>query len=167
MSDQYHSHRVHIYYEDTDLSGVVYHANYLKYFERAREHMLGRARLVQLLEEEGKGFVVYKCSLTFKKGAKLGDDEVDRSLCGQWGVANTSSRLEIEGGGVECGFSIDIFCDDRRQLIKPRLDQLSGLFKKIQQPAKGGGDQLGKRPVHVIAERRFDLAPRLLGRLQI
>ena len=64
MSD-YHSHRVHIYYEDTDLSGVVYHANYLKYFERAREHMLGRAKLVQLLEEEGKGFVVCKCSLTF------------------------------------------------------------------------------------------------------
>lgn len=80
MSDQYHSHRVHIYYEDTDLSGVVYHANYLKYFERAREHMLGRARLVQLLEEEGKGFVVYKCSLTFKKGAKLGDEIEVRSV---------------------------------------------------------------------------------------
>ena len=33
-----HEHRVQIYYEDTDHSGVVYHANYLKYFERAREH---------------------------------------------------------------------------------------------------------------------------------
>ena len=70
----YHAHRVNIYYEDTDLSGVVYHANYLKYFERAREHMLGRRELVRLLEEEGLGFVVYKCALTFKKGARLGDE---------------------------------------------------------------------------------------------
>ena len=36
-----HRHEIQIYYEDTDHSGVVYHANYLKYFERAREHMLG------------------------------------------------------------------------------------------------------------------------------
>jgi len=69
-----HTHPVHIYYEDTDLSGVVYHANYLKYFERAREHMLGRAELVRLLDEDGVGFVVYKCSMTFRKGARLGDE---------------------------------------------------------------------------------------------
>ena len=36
-----HVHPVQINYEDTDHSGVVYHANYLKYFERAREHSLG------------------------------------------------------------------------------------------------------------------------------
>ncbi len=35
---------VTIYYEDTDFTGVVYHANYLKYFERAREELLGVAR---------------------------------------------------------------------------------------------------------------------------
>lgn len=68
-----HTHRVHIYYEDTDLSGVVYHANYLKYFERAREHMLGRAELVRLLEEDGVGFVVYKVELSYRRGARLGD----------------------------------------------------------------------------------------------
>ena len=32
-------HPVTIYYEDTDLSGMVYHANYIKYFERAREEI--------------------------------------------------------------------------------------------------------------------------------
>jgi tol-pal system-associated acyl-CoA thioesterase len=68
-----HSHRVQIYYEDTDHSGLVYHANYLKYFERAREHLLGPRELVRLLTEEGKGFVVYKCELTFKQGAVFGD----------------------------------------------------------------------------------------------
>lgn len=68
-----HIHRVQIYYEDTDHSGLVYHANYLKYFERAREHLLGTEELVRLLNEEGKGFVVYKCEMTFKEGAVFGD----------------------------------------------------------------------------------------------
>ena len=68
-----HVHHVQIYYEDTDLSGVVYHANYLKYFERAREHLLGPAELVRLWDDDGIGFVVYKCELTFKEGARLGD----------------------------------------------------------------------------------------------
>lgn len=64
---------VQIYYEDTDHSGLVYHANYLKYFERAREHLLGVEELVRLLHEDGVGFVVYKCELTFKQGAVFGD----------------------------------------------------------------------------------------------
>jgi tol-pal system-associated acyl-CoA thioesterase len=68
-----HVHPVQIYYEDTDFSGVVYHANYLKYFERAREHLLGVDELVRLYRETGIGFVVYKCELTFKEGAVFGD----------------------------------------------------------------------------------------------
>lgn len=68
-----HEHAVQIYYEDTDHSGVVYHANYLKYFERAREHMLGVRELRRLLEEDGIGFVVYKAELTYKQGAVFGD----------------------------------------------------------------------------------------------
>lgn len=67
-----HVFPVQIYYEDTDHSGLVYHANYLKYFERAREHVLGVEHLVRLLED-GLGFVVYKCELTFKQGAVFGD----------------------------------------------------------------------------------------------
>ena len=64
---------VQIYYEDTDHSGLVYHANYLKYFERAREHVLGVEELVRLYRDDGIGFVVYKCELTFKEGAVFGD----------------------------------------------------------------------------------------------
>lgn len=67
------THPVQIYYEDTDHSGLVYHANYLKYFERAREHLLGVDELVRLLNEDGIGFVVYKAELTFLKGAVFGD----------------------------------------------------------------------------------------------
>ena len=68
-----HIFEFQIYYEDTDLSGIVYHANYLKYFERAREHLLGVDELVRLYYEDQIGFVVYKAELTFKEGARLGD----------------------------------------------------------------------------------------------
>lgn len=66
-------HPVQVYYEDTDHSGVVYHANYLKYFERAREHLLGVNELVRLYREDGIGFVVYKAELTYREGAVFGD----------------------------------------------------------------------------------------------
>lgn len=74
-----HEHRVQIYYEDTDHSGVVYHANYLKYFERAREHLIGTNELRRLLEEDGVGFVVYKAELTYKQGAVFGDEVTVRT----------------------------------------------------------------------------------------
>ncbi|MEN0062566.1 MAG: YbgC/FadM family acyl-CoA thioesterase [Myxococcota bacterium] len=69
-----HVHPVSIYYEDTDHSGIVYHANYLKYCERAREHLLGRDRLVSMYRDQGTGFVVYKAEMTFKEGAVFGDE---------------------------------------------------------------------------------------------
>jgi acyl-CoA thioester hydrolase len=69
-----HVHRVSVYYEDTDFSGLVYHANYLKYCERAREHLLGRGELVRLFREDGIGFVVYRAELSFKEGAMFGDE---------------------------------------------------------------------------------------------
>ena len=73
-SEEFHVHKVRIYYEDTDVSGLVYHANYLKYFERAREHIIGPDELVRLLQEDGLGFVVYKAEMTFREGARLGDE---------------------------------------------------------------------------------------------
>ncbi len=69
-----HRFDVSVYYEDTDFSGLVYHANYLKYFERAREHLLGRSVLLAMFRDEGLGFVVYEANLRFKEGAVFGDE---------------------------------------------------------------------------------------------
>ena len=71
---QPHVFPVSVYYEDTDFSGLVYHANYLKYCERAREHVLGRSALVALYRDHGIGFVVYRAELAFKEGARFGDE---------------------------------------------------------------------------------------------
>ncbi len=78
-----------VYYEDTDFSGVVYHANYLKYFERSREHMLGIQALARLYKEDGLGFVVYKIEMTFRRPAVHADELVVRSF--SW----TESPLRI------------------------------------------------------------------------
>lgn len=63
---------VQIYYEDTDLSGFVYHSNYLKYFERAREHLIGVKRLLKWADD-GFHFVVAHADISYLFPARLGD----------------------------------------------------------------------------------------------
>lgn len=61
---------VRIYYEDTDAGGVVYHANYVKYLERARtEYFRTHGFLVAKLAEEGFIFPVVRLELDFKSPA--------------------------------------------------------------------------------------------------
>ncbi len=62
-----------VYYEDTDFTGYVYHANYLKFFERAREELFGRQRLKDMFDS-GKHFVVKDAQLSFHKPARHGDE---------------------------------------------------------------------------------------------
>lgn len=61
---------IRIYYEDTDAAGVVYHANYIKYLERARtEYFRMHGFLVAKLAEEGFVFPVIKLEIDFKAAA--------------------------------------------------------------------------------------------------
>ncbi len=62
-----------VYYEDTDHSGVVYHANYLKFFERAREDIIGINTLSDMWHNQGVGFAVYKIAIQYHDGAVFGD----------------------------------------------------------------------------------------------
>lgn len=64
--------RIPVYYEDTDLSGNVFHANYLKFFERSRSELLGR-KLLKKLFDEGRQFVVREMQVKYHKPARLGD----------------------------------------------------------------------------------------------
>ncbi|MCE9686418.1 thioesterase family protein [Shewanella sp. AS16] len=66
-------HNVQIYYEDTDFSGVVYHPNFLKYFERAREHVIGAGVLSRLWHEQQLGFAVYKTEMLCLEGVEFAD----------------------------------------------------------------------------------------------
>ena len=72
---------VRVYFEDTDAGGVVYHASYLKFFERARTECL---RLLgwnqgELLKNASCAFVVSDLSIQYKRPAKLDDILVIRT----------------------------------------------------------------------------------------
>jgi acyl-CoA thioester hydrolase len=70
-----HGYRVRIYYEDTDSSGLVYHANYLRFAERARTEMLRDLGFDHpaLLAEGGVAFVVRQLAADFRAPARLDD----------------------------------------------------------------------------------------------
>lgn len=66
---------VRVYYEDTDAGGIVYYANYLKFFERARTEWLRQINVGQhaLLQEHDAMFVVKSVSAEYHAPAKLDD----------------------------------------------------------------------------------------------
>lgn len=74
--DRAHRFPVRVYFEDTDLSGIVYHANYLRYMERARSDMLRLVGIDQRgTHEAGDGvYAVADLSIRFRRPAKLDDD---------------------------------------------------------------------------------------------
>ena len=76
------SHNVKIYYEDTDSGGVVYYANYLKYFERARTEALLTIGLSNLkIKAEFNCLIIVKsCNIEYKKSAYLEDNLTIKSF---------------------------------------------------------------------------------------
>lgn len=72
---------VRVYYEDTDAGGIVYYANYLKFFERARTEWLRALGIDQhtLRDQHGAIFVVRSASVDYLASARL-DDEVKLTL---------------------------------------------------------------------------------------
>ena len=72
--------RLKIYIEDTDFQGVVYHSNYLKYFERARSEFLSANKVSQKeLRKLNLAFVIKKINLEYIAAAELGDNLIIKS----------------------------------------------------------------------------------------
>jgi acyl-CoA thioester hydrolase len=88
-----HRFAVRAYFEDTDLSGVVYHANYLKWFERARSDMLRQLGLDQRAAfEAGEGaYAVADLSIRYAAPARLDDFVLIETRTEQ--IAAASCRL--------------------------------------------------------------------------
>lgn len=94
---------VKIYYEDTDSLGVVYYANYLKYFERGRTELILQAGAnVQDWNELGYVLVVHKITVTFHKPAKLGD------------VVQVVTRAIPKGGDFRLHMEQEVWRDGER-----------------------------------------------------
>lgn len=71
-----HQLPVRIYYEDTDFTGMVYHANYLRYFERGRSdffRIAGISHTALLNQAEPTAFTIVRIELDFKRAARVDD----------------------------------------------------------------------------------------------
>jgi acyl-CoA thioester hydrolase len=102
---------IRIYYEDTDCGGVVYYANYLKYFERARTHYLEeRGVSVKGLLSEGTQFMVVHAEVDYRSPARYGETlEIETTLAkeGRAGLKfshivreRLSQRVVVEGSAT-------------------------------------------------------------------
>jgi len=92
-----------VYYEDTDLSGVVYHANYLRYMERGRTEFFRLAGiwLAQLGEGEQLAWTLRKAALEYHRPARLDDAlEVHTRCTSLSGARMTAAQKVMSAGAV-------------------------------------------------------------------
>jgi acyl-CoA thioester hydrolase len=91
---------VRIYYEDTDCGGVVYYANYLKYFERARtQYLEDRGLSVAGLMKAGRVFVVVHAEVEYRAPAYYGETlEIETTIPEMSPASITFSHVVRERG---------------------------------------------------------------------
>ena len=113
---------IKIYYEDTDAQGVVYYANYLRFFERARTEYLSDVGYEQKnLMEQGAIFVVREVTIEFKQPAYLDQQiEVHTQIIKAGRVSfDFSQEVFSNEGDLLCGGVIKCGCLDSKE-FKPK-----------------------------------------------
>ncbi|WP_318520488.1 tol-pal system-associated acyl-CoA thioesterase [Photobacterium leiognathi] len=113
---------VTIYYEDTDVGGLVYHANYLKFFERARTEYLRTIGLhQQQLFSQNISFVVCNVNIDFLRGAKLDDQLMVHTELQNPKGASIEFHHELVNSSNEvlCKALVKVACIDPTKM-KPR-----------------------------------------------
>ncbi|WP_374642611.1 tol-pal system-associated acyl-CoA thioesterase [Tabrizicola sp.] len=96
-----HQFRTRVYYEDTDLAGIVYYANYLKFIERARTEWVTSLGVDQMALRDAQGivFAVRRVEADFLRPARFGDDlVVETRLQGLGGARIVLEQLVLRGG---------------------------------------------------------------------
>lgn len=91
------SFRHRVYYEDTDASGVVYHARYLAFFERTRSEFLRALGFDQqrLMEREGIAFTLSDLSIRYRRPARLDDELIVTAEVERAGAASVQFRQRM------------------------------------------------------------------------
>ena len=118
-SDQRRRHRlpVRVYFEDTDAGGIVYHANYLKFAERARTEMLREVGLDHptLQRECGIAFTVRRCTLDCLTPGRLDDRlEVETEIIRRGGASLSFFQRILRGPDVVARVEIRVALVDAR-----------------------------------------------------
>jgi len=123
-----HLYAVRVYYEDTDLSGVTYHANYLRWFERARSDLLRLLEIDQRAAvEAGEGaYAVADLAIRYLRPAKLDDDVVIETRCTQLRAASCRMQQRALRGDdllAEADLRVGFVAPDGRPRRQPQAWQ--------------------------------------------
>src|SRR5258708_17245368 len=111
-----HVHGLRVYYEDTDVAGVVYYANHLKYAERARTEMMRAAGAThaELIERHGIAFAVRHCAIDYKRPARLDDWlEVETSITSIGAATVDALQLVRRARQTLAELKVQLVCVDR------------------------------------------------------
>lgn len=115
---------VRIYYEDTDAAGIVYHAHYLRFMERARSEWL-RDHVVsahELASRDSVLFAVRSVTIEFFKPARLDDLlAVTAEPTSIRGASLTLRQVCWRGGESICEAKVDLVCVDAETFAPRRL----------------------------------------------
>ncbi|HEU5073729.1 MAG TPA: tol-pal system-associated acyl-CoA thioesterase [Polyangiaceae bacterium] len=121
--------RARVYLEDTDAGGIVYHASYLRYMERARTEALRQAGIQQSQTfQQDLSFVLHSMTIRFHAAARL-DDEIEAScLLTEARAASLCFRQEVKNsvtGQLYSSADVVVACirlsDQRPRRVPPEL----------------------------------------------
>jgi acyl-CoA thioester hydrolase len=125
-----HLYAVRVYSEDTDLSGITYHANYLRWFERARSDLLRLLGIDQRAAiesgargEDGGAYALSEVALKYLRPAKLDDDVVITTICTELGAASCRMHQIARRGDedlCEASLRVGFISLDGRPRRQPR-----------------------------------------------
>lgn len=127
---------VRVYWEDTDAGGVVYHASYLRFLERARTEWLRRLGVDQMAFKEATGlaFMVHRMEIDFLKPALLDDEltvsvEVKERRSASILFAQTIARVD---GTVLVQARVRAACVDLKRMQPARIpDDITGRIDRV------------------------------------
>ena len=123
---------VRVYYQDTDAGGVVFHAQYLAFMERARTELLNEAGidLATIADEQRVLFLVFKLAVTYHRPARLNDLLSVSAEVAKIGRASLVFHQRVERGAellVEADVTLALV--DRDKLTPTRMPaQLERIF---------------------------------------
>ncbi len=111
VGDGVHRFPIRVYYEDTDAGGIVYHANYLRFAERARSECLRSLgwHYDRLLADTGLVWVVRRAIIDFRLPARLDDAlVVETRLADMKGARVTARQSVVKDGDLLVGLDLEL-----------------------------------------------------------
>ncbi|WP_043364801.1 tol-pal system-associated acyl-CoA thioesterase [Belnapia sp. F-4-1] len=121
-----HSFPIRVYFEDTDAGGVAYHANYLRWAERARTESLRDMGLPHhlMMERHHSILVVRRIEVEYWRPARLDDAiVVETRVMAVKGVTLQLDQRMVRGGEALAALHVELACIDRDTLRPRRIPE--------------------------------------------